>query len=159
MDVKAGMPPRHDELEHFLCDLPFPQKHPQDFVLKDLFQGPRVQWRRHLERSASIKSAIGAEDVAMGIEVQEIPEGLDSNDCPGSSLVFWNGAKEKHLQGIPRRAAQLGEEFSIIEEVAAEDLWYAEGEVPVGDGLEDLLTKPFPEFHYSLLVTGPPWRD
>ena len=42
MDIELGMTPRHDELDHFLCDLPFPQKHPQDFVLKDLSQGLRV---------------------------------------------------------------------------------------------------------------------
>jgi len=46
----------------------------------------------------SIESAIGAEDVAMGIEVQEIAEGLDRYDCPGSSLLFWREAKEKYLQ-------------------------------------------------------------
>jgi len=54
MDVEAGMMPRHDELDHFLCDRPFPQK-------------------------------------------QEIAEGLDRNDCPWSSLLFWREAKEKHL--------------------------------------------------------------
>jgi hypothetical protein len=33
--IKAGIPPRSDELAHFPCDLPFSQKHPQDFVFKD----------------------------------------------------------------------------------------------------------------------------
>jgi hypothetical protein len=33
---KPGVPPRHDELDHFLCDLPFPQEHPQHFVLKGI---------------------------------------------------------------------------------------------------------------------------
>jgi len=80
------MTPRHDELDNLLRDLPFPQKHPQHFVLKDLFQGLRVQCLGHLERSASIETAIGAEHVAMGVEVQEIAEGLDRNDCPWSSL-------------------------------------------------------------------------
>jgi hypothetical protein len=92
--------------------------------------------------------------MAVGIEVQEIPKGLDSNDCPGSSLVFWRGAKEKHLQGIPRTATQLREKLSIIEEVTPDDFRHAEGEVPVGDGLEDLLTKPLPEFHHPFLVAG-----
>ena len=45
------------------------------------------------------------------------------------------------------------EEFSVIEEVAAADLWYAEGEAPVGDGFKDLLTEPLAEFHDPLLVT------
>ena len=63
----------------------------------------------------------------MGIEVQEIAEGLDRNDCPGSSLLFWREAKEKHLQGIPGTAAQIGEEFSIIKKVTPEDFGQAEG--------------------------------
>jgi hypothetical protein len=76
MDVEAGMTPRHDELDNHLRDLPFPQKDPQHFVLKDLFQGLRVQRRGHLERSASLESAIGAEYVAMGVEIQEIPKAV-----------------------------------------------------------------------------------
>jgi hypothetical protein len=99
MDVEAGMTPRHDELGHFLCDLPFPQEHAQHFVLKDLFQGLRLQCLGHLERSASIETAIGAEDVAMGVEVQEIAEGLDRNDCPGSRLLFWREAKGRFSEG------------------------------------------------------------
>jgi len=51
---RQGMTPRHDELDHFLCDLPFPQEHVQHFVLKDLFQGLCVQSMGHLERSVSI---------------------------------------------------------------------------------------------------------
>ena len=40
------MPPRHDELDNLLRDLPFPQEHPQDFVLKYYAKGsayPPVQ--------------------------------------------------------------------------------------------------------------------
>jgi hypothetical protein len=50
MGIETGMSPRHDELDNLLRDLPFPQKDPQHFVLKDLFQGLRVQRRGHLER-------------------------------------------------------------------------------------------------------------
>jgi hypothetical protein len=87
--IKAGILPRHDELDNLLRDLPFPEKDPEDFVLKDLFQGLRVQCRGHLERSASIESAIGAEYVAMGVEIQEIPKVLDRYDCPGSCHLFF----------------------------------------------------------------------
>jgi len=31
--------------------------------------------------------------------------------------------------------------------ITPEDLWHAEGEMAVGDGLEDLLTKPFTKFY------------
>ena len=94
------MTPRHDELDNLLRDLPFPQKHPQHFVLKDLFQGLRVQCLGHLERSASIERAIGAEYVAMGVEIQEIPKGLDRYDCPGSCRLFYGNALTDHAQLI-----------------------------------------------------------
>jgi hypothetical protein len=123
-------------------------------VLKDLFQSLRLQCLGHLERSASIETAIGAEHVAMGVEVQEIAEGLDRNDCPGSSLLFWREAKEKDLQGIPGTAAQLGEKFSIIKKVTPEDFGQAEGEVAMGNGLENFLTEPFAKFHHTLLMAG-----
>ncbi len=148
------MTPRHDELNNLLRDLPFPQKDPEHFVLKDLFQGLRVQRRGHLERSASIESAIGAEYVAMGVEIQEIPKGLDRYDSPGSCLLFWNGDLKKSLQRFPCTVTKLREESAVIQEVAPEDLGYAEDEVAMGNGLENLLAEPLPEFHDPLLVTG-----
>jgi len=48
---------------------------------------------------------------------------------------------------------KLREESAVIQEVAPEDLGSAEEEVAMGNGLEDFLTKPLPEFHYSLLMT------
>jgi len=55
--IKAGMTPRHDELDNLLRDLPFPQK-------------------------------------------QEIPEGLDRYDCPGSCRLFHGNALTDHAQLI-----------------------------------------------------------
>ena len=40
------------------------------------------------------------------------------------------------------------------EEVTPDELWDAEGDVGVGDRLQDFFTEPFPEFHHPLLVTG-----
>ena len=92
--------------------------------------------------------------MAMGVEVQKIPEGLDGDDCHGKSLVPWAEANKKHIQGIPGKATQFEEKSTVIGEVMPEDLRHAEGEVPVRDGLEDLLTKPLPEFHHPFLVAG-----
>jgi hypothetical protein len=39
-------------------------------VLKEFFQGLRVQCRGCLERPASEESAVGEEDIVMGVEVQ-----------------------------------------------------------------------------------------
>jgi hypothetical protein len=92
--------------------------------------------------------------MAVGVEVQEIPKGLDGDDCARRGILAANGWQKDGLKRFPCAAAQFGEEFPIIEEVAPENLWHAEGEVPVGGRFEDPLTKPLPEFHYSLLVAG-----
>jgi hypothetical protein len=50
--------------------------------------------------------------------------------------------------------AQIREEYPVIEEIAPEDLWEAEGEVPMRYGLEDLLTEPLAELHHPFLMAG-----
>ena len=154
MDVEAGMSPRHDELDNLLRDLPFPQKNAEHLVLKDLFQGLRIQCPSHLGRSVSIESAIGAEYVTMGVEVQKIYKGLDRYDCPGSCLLLWDGDPKKSLQRSLCTVTKLQEEPAVIQEVAPDDLGYAEDGVTTGNGLEDLLTEPLAEFHDAILVTG-----
>jgi len=70
----------------------------------------------------------------MGVEVHEIAEGLDRNDCPGSSLLFWREAKEKYLQESQAQRLSSGEVFD--HKVSnAEDFGQAEGEVAVGTAL------------------------
>jgi len=91
--------------------------------------------------------------VAMGLKFRKSPKVWIAMTAPGASPVL-EEAKEKHLQGIPGTAAQLGEEFSIIKKVTPEDFGQAEGEVAVRDGLEDFLTEPFAKFHHTLLMAG-----
>jgi len=88
----------------------------------------------------------------VGIESEEIAEGLDSNDGAGDGNVFMNGILEKDLQGFPGAAAQIGKKLPVIEEVTAEDFRDAEYEMTVGDLLEDIHAEPFPEFHHALLM-------
>lgn len=49
---------------------------------------------------------------------------------------------------------RVREEFLVIEEVAAADLRYAKGEVPVRNRFKDLFTEPLAEFHDPLLGIG-----
>ena len=95
----------------------------------------------------------------MRVESQEIPKGLDSNDGARDCILLWDNGLKKHFQRVPCTSAQFGEESSIIEEVSPEDLWYAKNEMTVWYSLEHFFTEPFPEFNYSLLMAGPPWRD
>ena len=88
------------------------------------------------------------------IESKKITEGLDGNDGAGDCILLWDTGLEKQFQGVPPTATQVGEEFSVIEEIPAKDLGYAEDKMTVWNGLEDFLTEPFPEFHYPLLMAG-----
>jgi len=92
--------------------------------------------------------------MAVRIESQEIPKGLDGNDGAGGCILLWNNGLEKHFQRVPCTSAQFGEESSVIEEVSPWDLGYAENEMTVRYGLEHFFTEPFPKLHHSLLMTG-----
>ena len=59
----------------------------------------------------------------------------------------------------PSATTQTGEKASVVEKISAEDFGYAENEMTVGNCLEDLLTEPSTELHYSFLMarrTGTP---
>ena len=92
--------------------------------------------------------------MAVRIETQEIPKGLDGNHCAGDGILLRDKGLEKHFQRVPCASAQLGEESSVIEEISPEDFGYAENEMTVRYGLEHFFTEPFPELHYSLLMAG-----
>ena len=104
------------------------------------------------EHTLSIKAAIRTENVTVGIESQKVPKALNGNNGSWNRILFRDNCLEKHLEGVPGTPAEFGEEFSIIEKVSPEDFWYAEDEVAVGNGLEDLLTEPFSKLQHSLLV-------
>jgi hypothetical protein len=158
------VPPGQDELDDLFRDFSLPQEHLQDLVLKNLFQRPRVQCRGYLEPSVSIENPIGAEHMAMGVEIQQIPKGLDSDDCPGRGIWVGRGLQQDGLKRIPGTATQIGEKFSIIKEVTPEELWDAEGEVAVWDSLTfglciraiGLSECPYPDTHSLKNVSHAP---
>jgi hypothetical protein len=92
--------------------------------------------------------------MAVRVEAQEIPKGLDGNDGTGDCIFLRDNNLEKRFQRLPCTSAQFGEETSVIEEASPEDLGYAENEMTVRYSLEHFFTKPFPEFHHPFLMTG-----
>ena len=91
--------------------------------------------------------------MAVRVEYQKIPKGLDGNDGAGDCILLWDNGLEKHFQRVPCTSTQFGEESSVIEEVSPEDLWYAENEMTVRYSLKHFFTEPFPEFHHPFLMT------
>ena len=47
---------------------------------------------------AAVETAVGDEDVAVGIETQEIAEGLDGDDGARNGIVLWDGLLEEDFQ-------------------------------------------------------------
>ena len=86
--------------------------------------------------------------MAVRVETQEIPKGLDGNDGAGDCILLRDNVLEKHFQRVPCTSAQSGKESSVIEEISAEDFGYAEDKMTVRHGLEDFFTEPFPELHH-----------
>ena len=103
--------------------------------------------------SVAIKTAVRDEDVAVRMEAEEVPEGLHGDDGAGDGITFRNRLLKKDLQGFPGTAAEIGKKLPVVEEVTAEDLRDAEYEMPMGNLLEDIHAKPFPELHHPLLMT------
>ena len=122
---------------------------------EDGFQLLEFQGRRDAEHAfGSVKTAIGQEDVAVGIESERVAEGLDGNHRAGNRFLFRYGLLDKNLQGIPGATAETGKKLPVIKEVPAEDFGEAENEMTVGHLLEDIHAQPLTEFHHALLVAG-----
>jgi hypothetical protein len=92
--------------------------------------------------------------MAVWVETQEIPEGLDGNDGAGDCILLRHNGLEKHFQRVPCTSTEIGEQLSVIEKISAKDLGYAEDEMTVRYGLEDFFAEPLPELHHPLLMTG-----
>jgi hypothetical protein len=157
-DVEAGMPPRREHGNHLLRESSSVQEHPEHLVPENGLQLFQLQrWSDAEHPAIAIETAVGHQDMAVGIESEKIAEGLDSDDGAGDGIVFMNRILEKDLQGFPGAAAEIGKKLSIVEEVTAEDFRYAEDEMTVGNLLEDIHAEPLSEFHHAFLVAG--WAE
>jgi len=152
-DVEAGMPPCREHADHLLRDLSLVQEHPEHLVPEDGLQLFQLQGRGDAEHAAiTIKTAVGHQDVAVGIESEEVAEGLNSDDGAGDGIIFGNRLLHEDLQGFPGAATEIGKKLPIIEKVTAEDFGYAEYEMPVRNLLENIHAEPFSEFHHAFLM-------
>ncbi len=87
---------------------------PSDLVLKELFQGLSDQcWRSYLERPAFEETAIGTKDMAMGVEIEEITEGLNGYDCAGYCILVREDHPQERLQRFPHAVTQFAQESTI----------------------------------------------
>ena len=56
------------------------------------------------------------------------------------------------LESFPGAAAQLREQFAVVEEISPKDFGNAEDKVPMGHRLDHLLAEPLAKLHHPFLV-------
>jgi len=152
-DVESGMPPLGEHGDHLLRDLSLGEQHPEHLVPEDGLQLFQFKRRSNAEHApAAVETSIGDEDVAVGIEAEEIAESLDGDHRAGDGFLLGHRFLKKYLQGFPGAPAQIGQKLPVIQEVTAQDLRDAEDKMPMRDLLEDIHAEPFAEFHHALLM-------
>ena len=106
--------PCREHPDHLLRNLPLVQEHPEHLVPEDGLQLFQLQWRGDAEHAAiTIETAVGHQDVAVGMESEKIAEGLDSDNGAGDGIVFGDRILDKNLQGFPGAAAEIGKKLPI----------------------------------------------
>ena len=149
--------PRGEHPNHFFGDLAFFQEHLEYFVPENGLQLFEFQGRRDAKHSfLAIETAIRYENVTVGIESEEVAEGLDSNDCAGQGFLFRYGLLDKDLQGIPRAAAETGKKFSVVKKIPAKDFRDAENEMSMRRLQEKASKYSWPQSLH--LTRAKPWR-
>jgi hypothetical protein len=74
--------------------------------------------------------------------------------APGMGSVSGTECWRKTFRDSQAQRLKSARSFLSYKEVTAEDFRDAEDKMPVRDLLEDIHTKPFPEFHHAFLMTG-----
>ena len=74
----------------------------------------------------------------MGIESEQIAEGLYGDYGTGDGILLRNRLLDKDLQGFPGTPAQISKKSPIVQNVAAQDLRDTEDEMPEGNLFGDI---------------------
>jgi hypothetical protein len=134
--VETRMTPLHEHINQVFSDLAFGKEHLEDLVPEDLLQMFQFEQRRYSEHAVSTKTAVGAEHMKMRMPSKEIAKRMYCHNGPRNGPLFQYGFPEKFFQSFPAATAEIGEQLSVIEEIAAKDFGYAENKVPVRNCLE-----------------------
>ena len=79
------------------------------------FQLFQLQGRGDTEHAlVAVETAVRHQNVGVRIKSEEIAEGLHGDDGAGDGVIFGNRILEKNLQGFPGRAAEIGQQPSIV---------------------------------------------
>jgi hypothetical protein len=103
----------------------------------------QFQQRSYAKHSVSIKTSGRTQNMEVRMPSHEITESVYDDYRPWDRVFFRHGFLEEFFQGFPRTTAELREQFSIIEEIPAQNFGYTEDKMTAWNLFEDFFTKPF----------------
>ena len=96
------------------CNPPFGQEHLEDLVPEDRLQLFQVQRRSDPDHALPVEASVRHQDMAVGIEPEEVAKGLDDDGGAGDGIPLRYRLLKKELQGFSGAAAQIGKKIPVI---------------------------------------------
>lgn len=75
----------------------------------------------YAEQAFAVKAAVRDQNVAVGVETENIAEGLDGDDGAGERALFRNRILQEDFQGLLDTAVQIEQQMSIIENMRPDE--------------------------------------
>ena len=155
VDVEPGVAPAVHDPDDLRAHPSLVQEHPQYLVAEKPLQLLHGEAGGYPEQALGVESAVGGQYMQMRMKaLGKVPEGLCGHNGSGFRLRFGHSSLDEGLQGLPPAPAQVGQEPSVPEEEAPENLGYGQHEVTVGHGRENMRQNPLTKGHGPFLMAG-----
>ena len=139
VDAEPAMPPGADLGDDGRLDAVLGQEEVEDLVLPEAEERGVGEVVGEAEEAAvGSKGAIGDQGVDVGVEVNELAEGLDGEDGAGSGVIAEEGAIDLQ-EGLPSQFGQAVEQGAVEAEEDAEAFGDGPDELAVGNIEADVL--------------------
>jgi hypothetical protein len=142
VEVEARMAPVEERVEEALGETLGAMEAMEEESAEDLLHGRRGEERQGEKRAVGEERPLGDEEVEMGVEVEEVGEGLDGGDDAGARGLLLEGRAEDAQDRVVGGLREKGEEAAIAREEAADRAGDREDPLGVGDGREKILDEP-----------------
>jgi hypothetical protein len=113
--VETGVPPSHEVVDELRADFFAAEEKPKHLVAKELLDGFRLRPGRDPEQVPAVESTVGEQYVAVRVELEQAPEGLNGDDRTGLGVCLGQDLLKVLLEGLPGAAAQRAKKLSVIE--------------------------------------------
>jgi len=131
-NIEAGVFPGEELVDQFPADLLFPEQYLKDLVAEEVFQFLDVYFWKDVKPPVRHEATVGDEAMEVGMEVDQITEGLDRDHGARYAFRPVQGRAEKLFQTLIGALAELAQEFSIESTIGPQHLEYSEDILPMG---------------------------